>query len=150
MSLVFNVSGTYPQLLRKRALSSLKWAERALAEGDYDFAVREAEYAIQLFLKSIIYRIAGEEVRGHNIRELLSVLTSALIEEGLNDEAFRIVEYVRKHRRELAELAYAHTKATYGLLEYGEKEAKIIFNIVKNLMEELEKLEAKIFGQESP
>ena len=70
------MSGRYPILLRKRALNALKWAERAYNDGDYDTAVREAEYAVQLYIKSIIYRILGEEIRGHNIRELLGVLVS--------------------------------------------------------------------------
>jgi len=50
-------------LLRKRALNVLKWAVRVLEEGDYDMAAREAEYAAQLYLKSLLYRVLGEEVR---------------------------------------------------------------------------------------
>jgi len=53
--------GEYPSLLKKRALTALKWAKRAFKEGDYDIAVNNAEYAVQLYVKSIIYRILGEE-----------------------------------------------------------------------------------------
>jgi len=62
------MSGEYGALLRERALSALKWAQRAYDEGDYDFVVLHAEYAVQLYLKSILYRIRGEEARGHDAR----------------------------------------------------------------------------------
>ncbi len=140
------MSGEYPLLLKKRALNALKWARRALVEGDYDTAMREAEYAVQLYVKSLIYRILGEEVRGHNIRELLGLLASALLEEGLKEYSERIIDYVRKHRRELAELSDAHTRATYGLFEYGEKEAKILMSIIDDIMNLLNSIEEEIFG----
>ncbi len=139
------MSGEYPSLLRKRALNALKWAERAFMEGDYDTAMREAEYAVQLYIKSLIYRVIGEEVRGHNIRELLGLLASALLEEGLEEYSKRITDYIRRHRRELAELADAHTKATYGLFEYGRKEAETLLRIAKNIVEELKRIEEEIF-----
>lgn len=142
------MSGKYPELLKKRALNALKWANKAYTDGDYDIAVREAEYGVRLYIKSVIHRVLGEEVRGHNIRELLGVLTSALLEEGLRDEAELLLDYVRKHRRELAELSDAHTRATYGLTEYGRNEAKLLLEIAENIVDMLKKLEAKVFGGE--
>jgi len=142
------MSGRYPILLRKRALNALKWAERAYNDGDYDTAVREAEYAVQLYIKSIIYRILGEEIRGHNIRELLGVLVSALIEESFGTEANELIDYIRKHRRELAELSEAHTRAVYGLVEFGRRESGILLKIAKDILSVLKDLEVKIFGEE--
>ena len=144
---MIELSGEYAVLLRKRALSALKWAERAFNEGDYDVAVREAEYAVQLYIKSIIYRVLGEEVRGHNIRELLGILASGLIEEGLKSEAENLIEYTRKHRRELAELSEARTRATYGLIEYSKEGATILLRIARNVINMLKNLEVKIFGE---
>ncbi|MCD6095937.1 MAG: HEPN domain-containing protein [Thermoprotei archaeon] len=141
------MSGRYPILLRKRALNALKWAERAYNDGDYDTAVREAEYAVQLYIKSIIYRILGEEIRGHNIRELLGVLVSALIEESFGTEANELIDYIRKHRRELAELSEAHTRAVYGLVEFGRRESGILLKIAKDILSVLKDLEVKIFGE---
>jgi len=141
------VSGKYPALLRKRALNALRWAERAFEERDYDTAVREAEYGVQLYIKSIIYRVLGEEIRGHNLRELLGVLISALIEKGFEEEAKELVDYIRKHRRELAELTEARIRAVYGLVEYGRRETEILLKIAKNIITVLKNLEVKVFGE---
>jgi len=128
------VSGKYAKLLKKRALNALKWAERAFEEGDYDTVAREAEYAVQLYVKSVIYRVLGEEVRGHDVRGLLGILASALLEEELEKEAELISNYIRGHRRELAELAEAHTRAVYGIFEYGEREAKLLLKIARDVL----------------
>ena len=140
------MSGEYSMLLRKRALNALKWAERALEEGDYDTAAREAEYATQLYLKSLLYRVLGEEVRSHNLRELLSILVSALLEEGFREEAEILADYVRRKRRELAELSDARTRATYGLAEYTRATASLLVGIARDVIEELRELEEKLFA----
>jgi len=44
-----------------------------------------------------------------------------LIGEGFEEEAKELIDYIRKHRRELAELTEAHTRAIYGLIEYGKR-----------------------------
>ncbi len=142
------MSGEYPTVLRRRALNALRWAERALMEGDYDTAAREAEYAAQLYLKSLIYRISGEEVRGHNVRELLGILVSTLVEEGFREEAESLADYVRKRRRELAELSEAHTRAMYGLAEYTEAVASILVRIARDITERLRELEGRLFAGE--
>lgn len=72
------MSGEYAVLLRKRALNALKWARRACSEGDYDMCALEAEYAAQLYLKSVLYRVLGEEVRDHDVRLSLAYLQQHL------------------------------------------------------------------------
>ncbi len=140
------MSGEYVALLRKRALTAFKWSKRAYSEGDYDICVLQIEYAVQLYLKSLLYRILGEEVRGHNIRELFSLLAASLMEQNAEDLAREVMEYVRKHRRELTELSEAHTRAIYGLTEYGEKEARLLLRIAEQVLEKLQELEKKLFG----
>jgi len=135
-------------LLRKRALNVLKWAVRALEEGDYDIAAREAEYAAQLYLKSLLYRVLGEEARSRNLRELLGVLISALLEEGLRNEAEMLADYVRRKRRELAELSDAHTRATYGLAEYTKATANLLVRIAQDIIGKLKELEGRLFAGE--
>ena len=142
------MSGEYAILLKKRALNALKWAEKAFQEEDYDTSVREVEYAVQLYIKSLIYRILGEEVRGHNIRELLGILTSALIEKGFEELAKELIDYIKLHRRELIELSDAHTRVVYGLVEYSRKEAELLIKIGKNIISMLKELEVKVFGEE--
>jgi len=142
------MSGENSALLRKRALNAFKWAGRAFKDKDYDTAVREVEYAVQLYVKSIIYRVLGEETRGRNLRELLGILVSALVEAGFEEEAKELMEYIRRHRRELVELTEAHTRAVYGLVEYGRREAEILLKIAKNIIDALRDLEVKVFGEE--
>lgn len=140
------MSGEYARVLQKRALNAIRWARRACEEGDYDTCALQAEYAVQLYLKSIIYRVTGEETRGHNIRELFGILIAALLEQGERELAEEVSEYLRKHRRELAELSDAHTRAIYGLVEYGEKEAGMLLRIAEEAIERLKELEGKIFA----
>ena len=140
------MSGEYAALLRKRALNALRWAERACSEGDYDTCAREAEYAAQLYLKSLLYRILGEEVRGHDVRELLGVLVSALLEHGFRDEADNVADYVRRNRRVLAWLSEAHTRAVYGPVEYSRREAELVLSAAKSVVELLSRLEERLFA----
>ena len=140
------MSGEYPLILRKRALNALKWAERALEEGDYDTAAREAEYAAQLYLKSVIYRVRGWEARGRDINELLGILAYTLMEEGLDEEARMIMDFSRSRRRELAELSDAHTRASYGLVEYTERASRELVRVASELIDLLRRLEERIFG----
>jgi HEPN domain-containing protein len=141
------LSGRYPSLLKKRALSAYKWASRAFEEGDYDTCVRELEYSVQLYVKSLIYRISGEEVYGHNIRELLGILASILVEKGFESEAKEIIEYIRRNRRALAELEIGHTRAVYGLIEYGRREAEILMSIASEILNLLKMIEERIFKE---
>jgi len=140
------VSGEYAEVLRRRALSTLRWAEKACEAGDYDVCALMAEYAAQLYLKSLIYRVRGEEVRGHSVGELMGILAASLMEQGLKDVAEELAEYSRRHRRELAELSEAHTRAVYGLVGYGEKEARLILAIARSVIEKLREIEVKLFG----
>ncbi len=118
-------------------------------EGDYDTALREGEYAVQLYIKSLIYRVIGEEVRGHNIRELLGILASALLEEGLEEYSRQVIDYVGRNRRKLIELSDAHTRATYGLFEYGRREAELLLNTVKEVINLLKGIEENVFRRKT-
>jgi len=140
------MSGEYAKTLQKRALNAIRWAKRACEEGDYDTCALQAEHAVQLYLKSIIYRITGEEARGHDIRELFGILTAALLEQEGKELAEEMSDYLRKHRRELAELTGAQTRAAYGLVEYGEREARMLLRIAEEAIEKLKELEGKIFA----
>ena len=143
------LSGEYSLLLKRRALKALDWARRAFSEGDYDTCAREVEYAVQLYIKSLIYRVLGEERRGHDVRSLLEVLVSALMEKGAEEEASMIIDFIRSKRRFLAELSEAHTRATYGIFEYGEREARILLSIAKEIIELLKRIENRVFGGEA-
>jgi len=57
-----------------------------------------------------------------------------------------VSEYLRKHRRELAELSDTPTRAIYGLMGYGEKEAGMLLRIAEEAIEWLKELEGKMFA----
>lgn len=81
------LSGEYAALLKKRALSMLSLAKSLLREGQNDLAALNAEYAAQLYLKALLYRVTGEEWRGHGIRSLLGALSAVLEGAGFRQEA---------------------------------------------------------------
>jgi len=78
--------------------------------------------------------------------ELFGLLTAALLEQEGKELAEEMSKYLRKHRRELAELSGAQTRAAYGLVEYGEREARMLLRIAEEAIEKLKELEGKIFA----
>jgi len=76
------VSGKYAEVLRGRALSALRWAERACEAGDYDICALMAEHGAQLYLKSLVYRVRGEEVGGTVSESCLEFLQLRLWSRG--------------------------------------------------------------------
>ncbi len=49
----------------------LRLAKELLSRGEADLAALHAEYAVQLYIKSLLYRLSDEEWRGHNVRAYL-------------------------------------------------------------------------------
>jgi HEPN domain-containing protein len=140
------LSGEYPRLLRRRAESMLRLARRLLDEGEYDLAALHAEYSIQLAVKSILYRLTGEEWRGHAVRTLLGALLAALEEAGLRGPAEELAGFIRSRRRLLAELEEAHVRAVYGALPYSRRQAEALVGLALELWGLLSRLEAGLLG----
>lgn len=93
----------------------------------------------------MIFRVSGEEYRGHSIRVLLGFLASLLEEKGLQEMAAQIADYSRNNRRVLAELEEGHIRSVYGVLEYSEEQAKKLVNAAESLIRFLEKIEEGVF-----
>jgi len=81
------VSGEYYRLLWKRAERFLLRALRDFEEGDYDGACFNAEEAIQLAAKALLYRFFGEAPRIHGSKTLLARLRNLLMDGGRDDVA---------------------------------------------------------------
>lgn len=143
------MSGEYAALLRRRALSMLRLARELAARGDADLAALNADYAAQLYLKSVLYRVSGEEWRGHGLRALMGALVVLLRQAGFSDEAQAVEDYVRANRRILAELEEAHTRAVYGALEYSIEQAEKLVEAAERLVELLQSIEKRVFGGEA-
>ncbi len=142
------MSSNYWEVLRRRALSMLSLAKRLVSEGEYDLAVLNAEYAAQLYLKSLLYRLSGEEWRGRSIRTLLGALSLVLHECGLDDLANVVYDFVRSNRRLLAELDEAHTRAVYGPLQYSREQAGALLKAAELVIDLLKKVEEVFRGNE--
>ncbi len=142
------MSGDYPSLLKRRATSMLKLAERLLSEGEYDLAVLNAEYAAQLYVKALLNRLSGDEWRGHSVRTLLGALALVVREGGLEGIAETIQEFVRHNRRMLAELDEAHVRSIYGPLQYSREQAEALVQAAKSVVALLKGIEEQVFGSE--
>ncbi len=141
------MSGEYPRLLKKRALAMLELAERLLRENKYDLTVLHAEYAAQLYLKSLLYRLTGEEYRGRNIRALLALLAEALEDEDFETLADEVRRFVAGNRRLLAELEEGHARAVYGVFEYSRSQAERLLHIAREVVKLLSRIEREVFGE---
>ena len=76
------MSSEYYALMWRRAERLLLRASRDLDEGDYDGACFNAEEAIRLALKAVLYKHFGELLRAHGSRTLLARLRNLLMDAG--------------------------------------------------------------------
>jgi len=139
------MSGKYPSLLKRRAESMMRSAERLLHEGEYDLAVFNAEYAVQLYIKSLLYRLSGEEWRGHSVRTLLGVLALIAEESRLREVSEKIYDFVRRSRRVLAELEEAHTRSMYSIFEYSKDQAEALIDAARSIIKLVKDIEESVF-----
>ncbi|KSW11469.1 DNA-binding protein [Pyrodictium occultum] len=141
------MSGEYPRLLARRAEAMLRNAERLQAEGEHDLAVLNAEYAAQLYLKALLYRLTGEEWRGHSIRSLLGALALVLRGSGFDELAGMVEDFVRSSRRILAELEEARVRAVYGPFEYSRSQAEAILEAARKVVGLARRVEERVFQE---
>ncbi len=134
------MSGNYPRILKRRAEAMMKNAIRLFNEGEYDLAVLNAEYAAQLYVKAVLYQLSGEEWRGHSVRTLLGILAFLARENGLNEVANEIHDFIRRNRRILAELDEAHVRAVYGIFEYNREQANAIIDISRQVIDMVKRI----------
>ena len=118
------MSGEYYNLLWKRARRFLIRAIRDLSEKDYDGACFNAEEAIQLATKAILYKYFAEVPRIHGSKTLLARLRNLFIDAGLNDIARITGRFVADNRDALDILEESYIMARYGNISYGEKTSK--------------------------
>jgi HEPN domain-containing protein len=59
------------EFLRERALQFLEMSRAAAERGFYELALFNAEQALQLYVKYLIYRKVGDYPKTHSLRDLL-------------------------------------------------------------------------------
>ncbi len=131
------------EILRMRAFMFLKEAEDDLRKGFYDLAAFHSEQALQLFLKSMLVRLSGEEVR--EVRELLATLAFTLEVEGFGEQSRKIAKLAKEYRRALIELEEAYYEARYKPATYSKEEASELVETAKAIIERLKEIEGELW-----
>ena len=135
------LSGEYYRLLWRRAERFLVRAVRDLEEGDYDGACFNAEEAVQLAAKAVLYRYFGEAPRIHGSRALLARLRNLLMEAGLDEVARIVSEFVAENRDALNLLEESCVTARYGDVSYGERQGRLCVETARRALEVLRRVE---------
>lgn len=110
---------------KDRANRFLKSAEFNLNLKWYDFAVFNAEQALQLALKAIILENAGNYPFTHDLRELIS-LASKYIPD--------LKTLMAKYSLEIDFLIHAYIESRYMSESYSEEVAKHLVEVVKEFL----------------
>ena len=129
------MSGEYYALLWRRAERFLTRAERDLAEGDYDGACFNAEEAVQLAAKAVLYKYFGEMPRIHGSKALLARLRDLLAEGGRENAAALIGRFVAESRDALDLLEESYSMARYGAVMYGKRQGETCVETAKKALE---------------
>ncbi len=135
-------SGMLVELMRRRARAMFEGALWRLERREYDLACFEAEQAAQLYLKSLLYRVAGVQPRIHDLSELLGTLYRVL--EGFDEAREAVAEFAQRFRRSLWLLSESYYKARYGYVEYGEAEARECVEAAREVEKLVEKVERSL------
>ncbi len=143
------MSGEYYQLLWRRALRFMVRAERDYSEGDYDGACFNAEEALQLAVKALLYRYFAETPRIHGSRSLLARLRNLLMDAGRGREAGLIEDYASRRRGDLVLLEESYIMARYGSVAYGRLQAERCLSAAREGLEVLRRVEEGLGGLRS-
>ena len=135
------MSYEYVSLLKRRSLTFMKYAHKAIKEGEYDIACFLAEQAVQLSLKALILRVLGYVPRVHRIRELLGIITKALV----NDLVNNIEEFVRRKRDSFRLLEDAYIGSRYLMRTYDINDAKECMRVAEEVLKVVDEIEREIF-----
>lgn len=129
------MSGEYVNKLKRRAMNLLRASE---AIDDVDLAMFFVDQGIQLYVKAVHYEIFGVRIRGHGIRELLSLLSKELETHGFINEAQSIRSFVTSNRDVLVMLEEAYIEARYGDMSYGTDDLSKAINVARELVKLLD------------
>lgn len=113
----------------------------------YDGACFNAEEALQLAVKAVLYRFFAETLRVNGSKTLLARLRNLLMDAGLDEAARLVGRFVAEHRDSLDLLEESYIMARYGAIEYGEKQASLCVETARKALGVLRDVEERIMGQ---
>jgi HEPN domain-containing protein len=138
------LSDKYYNLLWRRAERFLVRAIRDLAENDFDGACFNAEEAVRMAAKALLYKYFGEMPRIHGSKTLLARLRNLFMDAGGEDLASIVGRFVAENRDALDILEESYIMARYGTIPYGEKQAKLCVDTAKKAFEVLREVERRL------
>ncbi len=80
------------------AEKDLKWAERMLEEGDYDYSSFHCQQAAEKALKALLIALGRQPPKTHSIEHLLNLIEKEGISVGEVWEAARLTDYAVEAR----------------------------------------------------
>lgn len=114
------------EILRRRAHSFLRNAERLIEEGEYDLAVFNLEQYCQLILKYKLLNMKGSYPRTHSLRRLIRELGES------NKDVLALVNDVG-NLHYIARLEEAYIASRYHPISYEEAEVRDLIRFVKEV-----------------
>jgi len=118
----------------------LRSAEERVRWGDYDLACFDAEQAVQLYLKALLYQLFGIKTRTHGTLEHLGLLRKELGEEGV-----WVSDLVRELRSSIDLLDESYVEGRYGEeAEYTKAMAEECIRTAKEIIRRLREFEEEL------
>ena len=114
------------EIIKKRAYSFLRNAERLIEEGEYDLGMFNLEQYCQLILKYKLLVKKGSYPRTHSLRRLIREL-------GEFNESILVLINDIKHLHYIARLEEAYIASRYLPTIYEEMETRDLFRFVKEV-----------------
>ena len=111
------------EILRERALSFMRNADRLIEEGEWDLAIFCIEQYCQLIFKYILLLIRGSYPRTHSLRRLIREVGD------YDDRILKLIEDTDKLHY-IARLEEAYIASRYLPYRYEENEVKDIYKFV--------------------
>lgn len=138
------MSGEYYNLLWRRSERFLRRAIRDYEESDYDGACFNAEEAVQLAVKAVLFKYFAETPRIHGSKTLLARLRNLLMDAGKGSVASLIGRFVADHRDYLDILEESYTMARYGAISYGQEQGNLCVETARTALEVLREVERRL------
>lgn len=114
------------EIIKKRAYSYLRNAERLIEEGEYDLGMFNLEQYCQLILKYKLLVKKGSYSRTYSLRRLIREL-------GEFNESILVLINDIKHLHYIARLEEAYIASRYLPTTYEEMETRDLFRFVKEV-----------------
>jgi HEPN domain-containing protein len=127
-----NAKDEYENMI-ERSERFLLTAERSLEEGFLDISSFNANQSLDLFLKGLLLKSAGDFPHTHDIKEFLRTLAHV----GGSEYSKKINKYLKEKTLDLKAIQDAYITARYFFVSTSENEVDQMIELIKKLREDL-------------